>query len=97
MSEKQEAPGHLDESDISTAILMSLFQQEQDDVNELANKVHKNLDANVMYDRLSHEGLICVAGRCISNKRKMQFSDQNQMGLNAGNTGRGRGRGRGRG
>ena len=34
-----------------------------------------------MYDPLSGEGLVCVNGRCISNKRKFQVHDERQLGL----------------
>ena len=45
-----------------------------------------------MYDPLTREGLVCVNGRCISNKRKMQMHHEDQIGLHGGN-GRGRRRG----
>ena len=38
-----------------------------------------------MYDPLSREGLVCVNGRCISNKRKFQVHDEKQIGLRGGN------------
>lgn len=38
-----------------------------------------------MYDPLSGEGLVCVNGRCISNKRKFQVHDEKHMGLRGGN------------
>ena len=44
----------------------------------------QQLDTNVMYDPLSREGLVCVNGRCISNKRKFQVHDESQMGLRGG-------------
>ena len=40
------------------------------------------LDTNVMYDPATGEGLVCVNGRCISNKKKMQMHDENSLGLN---------------
>ena len=43
------------------------------------------LDTNVMYDPLSGEGLVCVNGRCVSNKRKFQVHDEKQLGLRSGN------------
>ena len=46
-------------------------------------QVQQQLDTNVMYDPASGEGLVCVNGRCISNKRKFQVHDENQMGLNS--------------
>ena len=41
------------------------------------------LDTNVMYDPATGEGLVCVNGRCISNKKKMQMHDENSLGLNS--------------
>jgi hypothetical protein len=38
-----------------------------------------------MYDPVSGEGLVCVNGRCISNKRKFQVHDEKQIGLQSGN------------
>lgn len=38
-----------------------------------------------MYDPLSGEGLVCVNGRCISNKRKFQVHDEKHIGLQGGN------------
>jgi len=63
----------------------------------------QQLDTNVMYDPVSGEGLVCVNGRCISNKRKFQMHHEDQIGLHAnrrrrkGRQQRGMGRGRGRG
>ena len=37
-----------------------------------------------MYDPLSGEGLVCVNGRCISNKRKFQVHDEKHVGLRGG-------------
>ena len=42
-----------------------------------------------MYDPLSGEGLVCVNGRCISNKRKMRMHDEDQIGINGSNNKRG--------
>ena len=52
------------------------------------------MDTNVMYDPLSREGLVCVNGRCISNKRKFQVHDEKHIGLRSGNR-RGNGQGGG--
>ena len=54
-------------------LFLSLMQQE--DGGSMAGNIGKDnkakqLDTNVMYDPLSGEGLVCVNGRCISNKRK---------------------------
>ena len=37
-----------------------------------------------MYDPLTREGLVCVNGRCISNKRKFQMHHEDQIGLHSG-------------
>ena len=50
-----------------------------------AKEVAALLDTNVMYDPLSGEGLVCVNGRCISNKRKFQVHDEKHLGLRGGN------------
>ena len=51
----------------------------------LSDTVSKSLDTNVMYDPVSGEGLVCVNGRCISNKRKFQVHDEKHIGLKSGN------------
>lgn len=44
-----------------------------------------------MYDPATGEGLVCVHGRCVSNKKKMQLTEEHELGF------RGRGRNRNRG
>ena len=48
----------------------------------------QELDTNVMYDPATGEGLVCVNGRCISNKKKMQMHDENALGLRSRGGGR---------
>jgi len=62
--------------------LLALYQNDEA-VN--AAKANQQLDTNVMYDPLSGEGLVCVNGRCISNKRKFQVHDEKHIGLRGGN------------
>ena len=54
--------------------------------------INKHLDTNVMYDTASGEGLVCVNGRCISNKRKMRMHNEYEMGFNGTNPNRKGGR-----
>ena len=78
-------------------LLLSLMQKGGDDHDDLDlqdwqayQHTHsvipsQNLDTNVMYDPVSGEGLVCVNGRCISNKRKFQVHDEKHIGLKSGN------------
>mmetsp|Transcript_36409 Transcript_36409/g.44498 ORF Transcript_36409/g.44498 Transcript_36409/m.44498 type:complete len:147 (+) Transcript_36409:583-1023(+) len=84
--------------------LLSLRQGNPDrstggNISQEATEVgqQQQLDTNVMYDPVSGEGLVCVNGRCISNKRKFQVHDEDEVGLKSGRRRRNRGRGRGRG
>ncbi len=65
------------------AVLLALHQNDQ--LQSIGKANQQQLDTNVMYDPLSGEGLVCVNGRCISNKRKFQVHDEKHMGLRGGN------------
>ncbi len=65
------------------AVLLALHQNDQ--LQNVGKAPQQQLDTNVMYDPLSGEGLVCVNGRCISNKRKFQVHDEKHMGLHGGN------------
>ena len=69
--------------------LLSLFQgvqgPDRQQQNLEADLGYHELDTNVMYDPATGEGLVCVNGRCISNKKKMQMHDENALGLRSGN------------
>ena len=58
-------------------LLLSLSQKQGDTAS-------MNLDTNVMYDPMSGEGLVCVNGRCVSNKRKFQVHEERELGLRSG-------------
>ena len=45
-----------------------------------------------MYDPATGEGLVCVNGRCISNKKKFQMHDEDDIGLHSGRRRRRNGR-----
>lgn len=65
-------------------VFLSLMQEMAESNDPEAALVQQQLDTNVMYDPISGEGLVCVNGRCISNKRKFQVHDEKHMGLKGG-------------
>lgn len=65
-------------------LFLSLMQEMHENSNPEAALVQQQLDTNVMYDPVSGEGLVCVNGRCISNKRKFQVHDEKHIGLKGG-------------
>ncbi len=68
--------------EVHEVLLFSLLQTPE---GEAAMIPKQQLDTNVMYDPVSGEGLVCVNGRCISNKRRMQVHDERHIGLKSGN------------
>jgi len=68
--------------EVHEVLLFSLMQTPDGEAPIIPSQ---QLDTNVMYDPISGEGLICVNGRCISNKRKMQVHDEKHIGLKSGN------------
>ena len=74
-----DAPASNSEDDIDLdKFLMSLYQSS---VASQAGNQSQQLDTNVMFDPATGEGLVCVNGRCISSKKKMQLSEEREMGF----------------